>query len=100
MSQPKSATSSVSLGSHPGLQNPTDTNTPHPEFNFYPGAHRVARAAFGWPCIPYEYATINQPGFYTGVFEPQVVSNDVSTSNPPFTIPQPPTHPPHHPIPY
>ncbi|KAK3310135.1 uncharacterized protein B0T15DRAFT_25891 [Chaetomium strumarium] len=45
-------------------------------FNFYPGGHRVARAEFGWPCIPYEYANINKAGFYTGIFEPQVVSNN------------------------
>ncbi|KAL2130101.1 hypothetical protein VTI74DRAFT_6902 [Chaetomium olivicolor] len=46
------------------------------QFNFYPGGHRVARAEFGWPCIPYEYANVNKPGFYTGIFEPQVVSNN------------------------
>ncbi|KAL1839161.1 hypothetical protein VTJ49DRAFT_1817 [Mycothermus thermophilus] len=46
------------------------------KFNFYPGGHRVARAEFGWPCIPYEYANIGKQGFYTGAFYPQVVSND------------------------
>ncbi|KAL2180322.1 uncharacterized protein P884DRAFT_297008 [Thermothelomyces heterothallicus CBS 202.75] len=49
------------------------------KFTFYPAGdnpHRVARAAFGWPCIPYEYANINKPGFYTGIFAPQVISND------------------------
>ncbi|KAL2199199.1 hypothetical protein P885DRAFT_75614 [Corynascus similis CBS 632.67] len=48
-------------------------------FNFYPAGdnpHRVARAEFGWPCIPYEYANINKPGFYTGIIAPQVISND------------------------
>ncbi|KAK4111909.1 hypothetical protein N656DRAFT_769067 [Canariomyces notabilis] len=44
-------------------------------FNFYPGGHRVARAAFQWPCIPYEYATTNKAGFYTGRFDPQVITN-------------------------
>ncbi|KAH6853698.1 extracellular serine-rich protein [Chaetomium sp. MPI-CAGE-AT-0009] len=49
------------------------------KFNFYPAGdnpHRVARAEFGWPCIPYEYANINKPGFYTGIFAPQVISNN------------------------
>ncbi|KAH6650823.1 hypothetical protein F5144DRAFT_61520 [Chaetomium tenue] len=52
------------------------------KFTFYPAGdnpHRVARAEFGWPCIPYEYANIDKPGFYTGIFAPQVISN-----NPPF----------------
>ncbi|KAK3300315.1 extracellular serine-rich protein [Chaetomium fimeti] len=49
------------------------------KFTFYPAGdnpHRVARAEFGWPCIPYEYANLNKPGFYTGIFAPQVISND------------------------
>ncbi|KAK4151481.1 hypothetical protein C8A00DRAFT_35885 [Chaetomidium leptoderma] len=45
-------------------------------FNFYPSNHRVARAEFKWPCIPYELANINKPGFDSGTFTPQVVSND------------------------
>ncbi|KAK4129546.1 hypothetical protein N657DRAFT_82930 [Parathielavia appendiculata] len=45
-------------------------------FNFYPGGHRVVRAEFGWPCIPYEYANLNEQGFDSGTFTPQVVSNN------------------------
>ncbi|KAK4185970.1 hypothetical protein QBC35DRAFT_502514 [Podospora australis] len=45
------------------------------KFNFYPGGHRVARAEFGWPCIPYEYVHENGGGFYTGVFTPQAILN-------------------------
>ncbi|KAK1755367.1 hypothetical protein QBC47DRAFT_214851 [Echria macrotheca] len=44
-------------------------------FNFYPGGHRVARAEFGFPCIPYEYTGGNKEGFWTGVFTPQVITN-------------------------
>ncbi|KAK4147686.1 uncharacterized protein C8A04DRAFT_33825 [Dichotomopilus funicola] len=48
------------------------------QFNFYPAGdnpHRVARAAFGWPCIPYENAAIDKPGFYSGIIAPQVIMN-------------------------
>ncbi|GAB1310366.1 Extracellular serine-rich protein [Madurella fahalii] len=44
-------------------------------FNFYPGGHRVARAEFGYPCIPYENVGVNKVGFYTGIIAPQVISN-------------------------
>lgn len=43
-------------------------------FNFYPGGHRVARAEFKSPCIPYEYTGSNKKGFWSGVFTPQVIT--------------------------
>ncbi|KAK0632307.1 hypothetical protein B0T14DRAFT_573791 [Immersiella caudata] len=43
-------------------------------FNFYPGGHRVARAEFKQPCIPYEYTGAGKRGFWTGIFSPQVIS--------------------------
>ncbi|KAK4199110.1 hypothetical protein QBC40DRAFT_282525 [Triangularia verruculosa] len=45
------------------------------KFNFYPGGHRVSRAEFGFPCIPYEYVNGNTGGFWTGVFNPQAILN-------------------------
>ncbi|KAK4175117.1 hypothetical protein QBC36DRAFT_355544 [Triangularia setosa] len=45
------------------------------KFNFYPGGHRVSRAEFGFPCIPYEYVNGNTEGFWTGVFNPQAILN-------------------------
>ena len=54
---------------------------------------RVARAEFGWPCIPYEYANIEKPGFYSGIIAPQVISNDVSTT-PIFSHTSIVSHPP------
>ncbi|KAK5658838.1 hypothetical protein OQA88_1650 [Cercophora sp. LCS_1] len=44
-------------------------------FGFYPGGHRVARAEFMQPCIPYERTGANKRGFYSGVFSPQVLTN-------------------------
>ncbi|KAL2271141.1 hypothetical protein VTJ83DRAFT_512 [Remersonia thermophila] len=73
------ATVTIAVGANGHFFTPTEATANVGDiikFNFYPGGHRVARAAFGWPCIPYEYANINKPGFYTGIFTPQVVSND------------------------
>ncbi|KAK3362249.1 extracellular serine-rich protein [Lasiosphaeria hispida] len=44
-------------------------------FNFYPGGHRVARAEYKIPCIPYEYTGANKKGFWSGVFSPQTIQN-------------------------
>lgn len=35
------------------------------EFQFFPGNHSVARAEYGYPCIPYEL-TGNKTGFASG----------------------------------
>jgi hypothetical protein len=43
-------------------------------FNFYPGGHRVARAEYKQPCIPYEYTGAGKKGFWTGIFAPQVIT--------------------------
>lgn len=64
-------------------------------FNFYPGGHRVARAAFGKACIPYEDVTLNKKGFDSGAQSPQVVTSNVSISPATMvitrlTMPQPP----------
>ncbi|KAK3695100.1 hypothetical protein B0T22DRAFT_93477 [Podospora appendiculata] len=46
-------------------------------FNFYPGGHTVVRAAFKFPCTPYEYINTLQKGFYSGTsYNPQVISSD------------------------
>ncbi|KAK4561325.1 hypothetical protein LTR86_004642 [Recurvomyces mirabilis] len=37
-------------------------------FEFFPGNHSVARAEYGFPCVPYEDIT-GKPGFHSG-FEP------------------------------
>ncbi|KAK4240021.1 hypothetical protein C8A03DRAFT_13636 [Achaetomium macrosporum] len=50
-------------------------------FNFYPGGHRVARAEFGWPCIPYEYSNIHKAGFYSGILSPQPPHYDVRVND-------------------
>jgi len=39
-----------------------------PEFNFYPVNHSVARAEYGYPCVPYELL-VAEPGFFSG-FQP------------------------------
>jgi hypothetical protein len=38
-------------------------------FVFYPQNHSVARAEFGYPCIPYENTGPNKTGFWSG-FQP------------------------------
>lgn len=43
-------------------------------FNFYPGGHRVARAEFKQSCIPYEYTGPNKKGFWSGIYNPQVIT--------------------------
>ncbi|KAK3906691.1 hypothetical protein C8A05DRAFT_29443 [Staphylotrichum tortipilum] len=45
-------------------------------FKFYPTTHGVARAPFGWPCLPYEMSDTDKPGFYSGLKTTNVVSND------------------------
>nr|CDP23324.1 Putative protein of unknown function [Podospora anserina S mat+] len=52
------------------------------KFNFYPGGHRVSRAEFGFPCIPYEYVNGNTEGFWTGVFNPQAILNPLEPGEP------------------
>ncbi|KAB5539211.1 hypothetical protein GE09DRAFT_310195 [Coniochaeta sp. 2T2.1] len=47
------------------------------EFRFYPGGHTVARADFGFPCIPYEDLGVNRVGFFSGQISPQVISNNL-----------------------
>ncbi|KAK4105823.1 hypothetical protein N658DRAFT_134873 [Parathielavia hyrcaniae] len=75
------ATVAIAVGANGHFFTPQETTANVGDiikFNFYPGGHRVVRAEFAWPCIPYEYANINEPGFDSGEFKPQVVS-----SNPP-----------------
>jgi hypothetical protein len=50
--------------------NPGDTI----RFSFYPTGHRVARAEFKNPCIPYEMTGALKKGFYSGVFNPNVIT--------------------------
>jgi hypothetical protein len=38
-------------------------------FVFFPQNHSVARAEFGYPCIPYENTGANKTGFWSG-FQP------------------------------
>ncbi|KAL2154878.1 hypothetical protein VTH82DRAFT_3554 [Thermothelomyces myriococcoides] len=77
------ATHTIAVGAVGHVFTPNETRAEVGDiikFVFYPAGdnpHRVARAEFGWPCIPYEYANINKPGFYTGIFAPQVISNDL-----------------------
>jgi len=69
------------------LANPGDTI----EFDFYPANHSVARAAYGYPCVPFELINKNNIGFFSG-FEPvDAILNDppqwsikVNDSNPIF----------------
>ncbi|KAK3698415.1 hypothetical protein LTR37_016985 [Vermiconidia calcicola] len=37
-------------------------------FQFYPANHSVIRAAYGYPCVPYEYLEYGEEGFYSGFF--------------------------------
>lgn len=49
-------------------------------FRFWPGGHSVIRAAFGYPCVPYEDIEGNSDeGFYSGVMNPS--SEDVEQDN-------------------
>ncbi|KAL3417483.1 hypothetical protein PVAG01_10493 [Phlyctema vagabunda] len=50
-------------------------------FRFYPLNHSVARAAFGQPCIPYEYTGINHVGFWSGFKPVAVVLSDPPVYN-------------------
>ncbi|KAL2258146.1 hypothetical protein VTK26DRAFT_8672 [Humicola hyalothermophila] len=45
------------------------------QFKFYPPGHRVVRAEFGFPCIPFEYANVHEKGFDSGMIEPQVIND-------------------------
>lgn len=46
------------------------------EYRFYPQNHSVARAAYGQPCIPYEYTAAGRIGFWSGFFPVQLVLTD------------------------
>lgn len=37
------------------------------EWDFYPLNHSVVRAAYGFPCIPYENTAQNRTGFFSGI---------------------------------
>ncbi|KAI1283300.1 hypothetical protein F5Y07DRAFT_408687 [Xylaria sp. FL0933] len=62
-----------------------DTITANPGdeivFEFWSDGHSVARSAFGFPCIPYEYITPDSTGFFSG----EIVSV-TSSSRPRFTV--------------
>lgn len=49
------------------------------EFRFYPTNHSVARAAYGYPCIPYEAAGLAMEGFWSGYNYVNVMLSDAST---------------------
>ncbi|KAK0729090.1 hypothetical protein B0T21DRAFT_444793 [Apiosordaria backusii] len=75
-SAPATRTIAVGLEGHAFTPKETTANVGDIiKFNFYPGGHRVARAEFGFPCIPYEYVNGNTEGFWTGVFNPQAILN-------------------------
>ncbi|KAI0818331.1 hypothetical protein GGR55DRAFT_674164 [Xylaria sp. FL0064] len=62
-----------------------DTITANPGdeivFEFWSDGHSVARSAFGFPCIPYEYIKPDSTGFFSG----EIVSV-TSSSRPRFTV--------------
>lgn len=45
------------------------------DFMFFPPDHSVIRAAFGFPCIPYEYVTTDGYPFFSGVQYVSVVTD-------------------------
>ncbi|KAK8087951.1 hypothetical protein PG997_002912 [Apiospora hydei] len=45
-------------------------------FNFYATNHSVARAEFGYPCIPYETVEIGRRGFYSDLVPVQAILNE------------------------
>jgi hypothetical protein len=50
------------------------------EFHFYPKNHSVVRAAYGFPCMPYETAnTTGVTGFFSGFRPVDQISENVST---------------------
>ncbi|KAJ0313845.1 hypothetical protein COL516b_000792 [Colletotrichum fioriniae] len=51
------------------------------EWIFYPDAHSVIRAEFGFPCTPYEYIDIGREGFYSGNQSVKAITNDNSTQS-------------------
>lgn len=57
-------------------------------FKFWPGDHSVIRAAYGYPCIPYEDVDENgEGGFYSGVMSPDAQDvRDDNVSEPPHVL--------------
>jgi len=53
-------------------------------FVFYPSNHSVVRAAYGVPCIPYEYTYPGKEGFYSGHFLVDTVESAVGPPSPAF----------------
>jgi len=51
-------------------------------FVFYPSNHSVVRAAYGVPCIPYEYTYPGKEGFYSGHFLVDTVESAVGLPSP------------------
>ncbi|GKT55277.1 extracellular serine-rich protein [Colletotrichum tofieldiae] len=47
------------------------------EWIFYPDAHSVIRAEFGFPCTPYEYVDIGREGFYSGPQPVKAITNNM-----------------------
>ncbi|GKT41941.1 putative GPI-anchored cupredoxin [Colletotrichum spaethianum] len=47
------------------------------EWIFYPDAHSVIRAEFGFPCTPYEYVDIGRQGFYSGPQSVKAITNNM-----------------------
>ncbi|GJC92008.1 extracellular serine-rich protein [Colletotrichum higginsianum] len=47
------------------------------EWIFYPDAHSVIRAEFGFPCTPYEYVDIGRQGFYSGPQPVKAITNNM-----------------------
>ncbi|OLN85348.1 putative GPI-anchored cupredoxin-like protein 4 [Colletotrichum chlorophyti] len=47
------------------------------EWIFYPDAHSVIRAEFGFPCTPYEYVDIGRAGFYSGPQPVKAITNNM-----------------------
>ncbi|KAI9739351.1 MAG: hypothetical protein M1834_007564 [Cirrosporium novae-zelandiae] len=52
------------------------------EFDFFPTNHSVVRAAYGYPCIPYEDTGSNLQGFFSGF----KVTTEISNDPPKFSI--------------
>ena len=49
------------------------TNSGFVEFQFFPPNHSVARAEYGFPCIPYELTGENKVGFFSGFHPVDVI---------------------------
>ncbi|KAK6402295.1 hypothetical protein LTR95_019090, partial [Oleoguttula sp. CCFEE 5521] len=50
-------------------------------FSFWPGDHSVIRAAFGYPCVPFEYLFPGHPGFYSGIITENTTTEQQPTWN-------------------